>query len=437
MRVVAGLMVVSLVACGGGGGGSPDAAPVPDAGPDAMPAPPAMDFTRDILTTGLQLDVGTLTGHAAITVAPSATSTSASFEVKGLTITNVSSPSGALAWVVGNGRLDVGIPSGASPEIDVDYGFAVQSNFDGYLSQGLTFLWPYFCSNLFPCKSNPDDGVTFTLDVTGYPNGKVAVFPAAIPGDAPSYMLALAIDDYTKLDLGTTTAGTAVHVWYRPGESAAATMATAHLRDIFDWYETTYGAYSFGADVGSVSANWGPGDYGGMEHHPYWHIGSGSMSSEETHAHEAAHGWFGDGVRIACWEDFVLSEGTVSYLAARAVEQNDSMAAGNAVWMSYQSELDAAVASGDTLAWPDGCDQIDILHDPLWSSIPYMKGAFFYKAVEQQVGRPALDLALRNFYLAHVGKTGSMQQMIDQIKTDTGFDPMPLAMSWLKSLGHP
>ena len=45
------------------------------------------------------------------------------------------------------------------------------------------------------------------------------------------------------------------------------------------------------------------------------------MNDEVTHAHEAAHGWFGDGIRLACWEDFVLSEGTVSYLSAHVLGQ--------------------------------------------------------------------------------------------------------------------
>jgi aminopeptidase N len=365
------LVLATNASCGDDASGhAADAAP---SGPDATP--PAMDFSRDILTTDLHLDVTALTGRAAITIAPSTTSTSASFEAKGLTITAVTGPDGPLAYAVSaDGRLDVAVPAGeAAPEIDVDYTFTVHHAFDGYLPEGMTFIWPYFCSNLFPCKSAPDDGVKFRLDVTGVPTGKTAIFPTTIPADAPSYMLAFAIDDYTRLDLGTTTAGTAVHVWYRPGQQAIATDATTHLAAEFDFYERTYGPYSFGHDVGTVSTNWGAGAVGGMEHHPYWHIGE--LNSAEVHAHEAAHSWYGDGVRIGCWEDFVLSEGTVSYLAARAVEAEDSLEAGNALWDRYKSRLDQAVLLGDTPAWPDGCDQIDLLHDKLWSDIPYMKGA--------------------------------------------------------------
>ena len=84
---------------------------------------------------------------------------------------------------------------------------------------------------------------------------------------------------------------------------------------------------------------WGEGFYGGMEHHPYWHVASDAMDNEETHAHEAAHGWFGDGIRLRCLEDFVLSEGTVSYLAARSVGQIVGAEAEAKIWDGYRTEL--------------------------------------------------------------------------------------------------
>nr|MBA3820833.1 hypothetical protein [Deltaproteobacteria bacterium] len=71
-------------------------------------------------------------------------------------------------------------------------------------------------------------------------------------------------------------------------------------------------------------------------------------------AHEAAHGWFGDGVRLRCWEDFVLSEGTVSNLAARALAQVAGPTMEAKVWADYQRELTAAIAGGGARAWPQG-----------------------------------------------------------------------------------
>jgi hypothetical protein len=113
------------------------------------------------------------------------------------------------------------------------------------------------CGNLFPCHSDPDDGTTFTLDVTGVPAGKLAVFPAAIPDAAPSYQVAWAIDEFQELSLGSTTAGTEVFVWHRANELATAQAGSANLLAVFDWLETTIGPYRFGnksARLGEVAA---------------------------------------------------------------------------------------------------------------------------------------------------------------------------------------
>jgi aminopeptidase N len=396
-----------------------------------------MDFERDILSTDLELDVATLKGKATIRLAPS-DSTGASFEAGGLSILDVSDPSQKLKFEVKDGRLDVGVPKGVeAAELTVEYSFKAQENFDGYLGNGLTFLWPKFCGNLFPCKSSPDDGVSFTMAVNGVPAGQDVIFPKAIPAAAPSYMPALAFGDYEYLELGTTLAGTKVGVWHLAGQQADAIKGTADLAKVFDWLEKTYGAYLYGSEVASVSADWGPGAFGGMEHHPFWHVARDSMSDPVTHAHEAAHGWFGNGVRLRCWEDFVLSEGTVSYLAARGLEAAGGAAVGQMVWEGYQMDLDAAVANEDTIAWPSTCNVIDIINDPLWSTVPYMKGAFFYKKVEEQVGAAALDKAIAKFYATYAGQAAGMQDMLDTIKAETGFDPAQLADGWLKSLKTP
>ena len=181
-----------------------------------------------------------------------------------------------------------------------------------------------------------------------------------------------------------------------------------------------------------MSVVWGEGMYGGMEHHPYWHVSRDAMGDEETHVHEAAHGWFGDAIRLRCWEDFVLSEGTVSYLAAHVLGKVAGAAAEADVWTEYQGELDDAIAEGGAPAWPTGCNKIDILKDKLFTNLPYMEGAFFYKDVAAQIGADALDGVLHDFYLAHRGTPAGMQDMIDLIRTKTGFDASQLATDRLR-----
>jgi hypothetical protein len=404
---------------------------------------PSIDWTRDLLSTDLAVDVSAKTATATVVLRGSA-SRGASFEAAGLSVTAVTGPKGPLRFRQVEGRLDVGVPRTATDSslpLTITYAYETRPKgaLEGQLPSGTTFVWPYFCGNLFPCKSDPRDGLTFSLALTGIPQGKRAIFPATIPSDAPSYQIAWAIGDYTSTTLGTTPAGTRVTLHTLPGDETPAAIGTVNLVAAFAFYEDTLGPYAFGDEVGSVSVEWGPSGYGGLEHHPYWHIGRPSIGDAETHFHEAAHGFFGDGVRIACWEDFVLSEGTVSYLTARATEVVVGKAAAEGLWQTYQAQLDSVYrsASSDSVAWPQSCGTVDVLRDGLFSLSPYMKGAFFYRAVAAEVGAETLDQVLGSFYRAHVGQAATMQNMLDHIHESTGFDPEPLAEVWLKKLGHP
>lgn len=401
---------------------------------DVRETTPQENWARDVVSTDLEVDLATRTATARIVVAPH-TRRGASFEVQGLDDLKVTDASGkAIPHRVVDGRLDLAIPARKEVAIEIAYAFEQQSKLEGLTAKGSTFLWPTFCGNLFPCKSDPADGVTFTLDVQG--GEGTLVFPATIPADAPSYMVAWAEGDYRRIDLGATGDGTKVAVFHRPDEEGPAREGSEPLLDAFEWLETTYGRYLFGPEVGSVSVDWGAGAFGGMEHHPFWHVSRDSMADTETHVHEAVHGWFGDGIRIACWEDLTLSEGTTSYLTARALEAVRGEAAGAAVWESYDRRLDAVIAQDDRIARPEGCNEVDVLTE-LWNDVVYVKGAFFYRAVEAEIGRDAMDDVIAGFYAEHGGGAASVDDMLAAIEAETGFDAGPLADGWLRSLGRP
>jgi hypothetical protein len=432
------VLCLAVSACGdnlerGAGGGGPDAAP------DVELPPASEDWTRDLLETRLEIDLAAGTGRATIDIAASE-STGASFEIGDLEITSVADAGGVeLDHAVTDGQLDIGVPAtGDTATVVIEYGFQDHDAFDGWMpAQGVTFLWPYFCGNLYPCKSDPADGQTFAMAVTGAECD--VIYPESIPAEAPTYMTAIAVGDFTEIDLGTSSGGTQLSVWHLPGaqQEDYAAEGTEHLLEVFSFYEDTYGPYTFGDKAGTVSADWGGGDYGGMEHHPYWHVSSGSLFSEEVNAHEAAHGWYGNGVRIACWEDFVLSEGVVTYMAARALGR-----AGVDIWPSYECDLKRFTCREDfnTIALPDTCNSIDILTDPLWSLVPYMKGAFFLKAVADRIGARNLDASLASFYQANVGKAAKMDDLIAAIQADHPADADAignLADRWLRQLRCP
>jgi aminopeptidase N len=413
------VVVAVLAACAGKGGPGVDAP-----GPLVPTANPA----RDVTDTKLAVDVTALAGTATITFAPS-TGPGASLEVGDLAIASVQSAGVDVAFTVNASRMDLALPASSQPiAVDIAYHFMHHEGFSGASAGGYTMIWPYYCGNVFPCHSQPADGTTFSLQLAGVPANQVAVYPTTIPASAPPYQIAWSIDAYTELPLGTTTAGTQISVWYATNGLTAAQQGTPHLVAAFDWFEQTLGPYRFGPKYASVGVNWPRGAFGGMEHHPFSHIADADLAQEDANIHESAHGWFGDGVRIACWEDFVLSEGTVCYLAARALDVV-APSVGAAMWTKYAAEL--TQIAGTDKVWPQSCGQVDILKDHLYSNAPYMRGAFFYKGIADKIGAAQLDHALAVFYQAHAGGAAHMSDMLATIQSVTGYDPTACAQTWL------
>ena len=387
------------------------------------------DPSREILDTTLAIDLGAQIGTASITLAAS-DSAGASFEIGDLDIEAVTSDGAPLRFRDRGAVLDIDVPASTAPlVVQIDYAWHFHESLDGISTQGFVFTWPYYCGNVFPCHSSPRDGTQFHLSLEGVSAPNTAVFAAEIASDAPPYMASWAIGQYTELPLGETTDGTSVSVWYTPGGRADAETGSAHLAAAFDWLEQNLGPYRFGSHVGTVSMPWMGG---GMEHHPFWQVARDTMADEVTQVHEAAHGWFGDGVRLACWEDLVLSEGTATYLAARALEATAGTGVSDVVWQGYADELDDFTALGTShVAWLPTCDAIDVLQSGLFSRNPYIKGAFFYRGVELKVGRAELDEALRTFYERFGGRAAGMQDMLDVIEEVTGYDAGSCAGAWL------
>ncbi len=419
-----------LCACGDGQSAA-DATPPAVAAAPALP--PTANPSRELLATALSFDLHARTASAVITLAAS-DAPGATLEIGDTDILSVQQGSSTLPWLDTGDRLLLGLPASTqSATITVHYRYKDHSAFDGANPLGYSFTWPYHCGNLFPCRSSPADGVSFTLVVNNPPAGQRVIAPTNLP-DAPAYQLAWAVGDYTDLDLGRTRAGTQIVASYRPGERARMAAGTTHLLAVFDWLETTLGPYRFGPVAGPASVPWGEGAFGGIEHHPRWHIGQASLDDGDTQVHEAVHGWFGNGVRMACWEDFVLSEGTATYLAARALDVV-APEAGARQWASYASQL--AGLGGAQPVWPAGCNQIDIVKSGLYTKAPYIRGAYFFRALALKLGAPAVDKVLARFYSAHAGRAASMAQLLAQVQQDTGYDPTACAATWLRTTRIP
>jgi len=401
---------------------------------------------QDIQTADLSLDLDQLRGHAALTAVPAPEVGALRLHVEGLSIDAVSVDGAAVEALEEDVIVQVPVPEDADlVQVELDYGFRAhtEADFAGWMPDlGVSFLWPESCGQLYPCEPSPADGVRFTMALTGYDPALTAIYPTDTVTDAPAYQPGLAVGAYATLDLGTTEAGTTLTAWYvdDQGGLADAEFGTAHLLDAFQYVEDTYGPYAFGDAAGTVEVDWGADSIGGMEHHPYVHVAKDDFWSEEAQVHEMAHGWFGDGVRLSCWEDFVLSEGTTTYVTARALEA----AGGPRLWPTWQADYVEPICEGrmiNTVVMPDGCGELDLASSDVWSMATYFKGACFYADVADLIGADELDAAIAGFYRAHMGSAATMDEMLDAIESGADqsqiADIEQIADDWLRTSACP
>jgi aminopeptidase N len=394
---------------------------------------PTTNLARDILSTELAIDLPTHSGKATITFAASETP-GASLEIGDLAIESVTVDGADVPRTI-TSNFDLGLPASGEPiAVTITYRYALHEEADGVSSHGYTLTWPYYCFNIFPCHSDPHDGSSYKLELTGVPSDQLAVYPTELP-DAPAYQVAWAIAPLEELPLGTTTNGTEVSMWHAPGQDALAQRGGARLVAAFDWLEQTLGPYEFGPKVGGVQVDWrytdvGQIQLGGMEHHPFWHIDTPSFGSDESHIHEAIHGWYGDGIRIGCWEDMVVSEGTTTYLAGRVLEVLDPSS------QYFQGLAGGLVVLPDLdRVWPQSCGVVD--GNLMINNDVYIRGALFYRALANRLGAGVLDGVLAAFYAEHVLGSARLTDVLAKIEAMTGYDAMPCATTWLRTMAIP
>lgn len=379
----------------------------------------------DILLTSLDFDVGAKTGVAIIEFAEleAGAVPAITLEKGDLHIQSVADPSGPLQFKTRGTQLDIGIPPGTR-QLRVDYRYNVRYGNGGAISSGSTRIWPSHCGNLFPCNPSTKDGAKYRLAISGLTPDQNAVFPQIIPEDAPPYMVAWAVGDYQYTKLGETEAGTEVGTYSTSSTRYPIRSGTYMLVNAFNFFEKKLGPYAFGKKVGPVAVDWGTRTNAGIEYHPFWHVSKGALSNQMVHIHEAAHGWYGNAVRIACWEDYILSEGVTSYMTARAFQAVGSQWAAERLWRDYRKML----APGNV--WPTGCNENDV--EVFGTASLHARGAFFFRAIEEVAGREALDTALSTFYVKYRGKAARFEDLLAHIKEQTKKDFSKCAKAWLR-----
>jgi aminopeptidase N len=359
-----------------------------------------------------------------------------------LTITSVKVAGHDVPFSMKDGRLHVTAPGAKS--VEVNYGVKAVGKGDDayglikdkYTGRMWTMTWPYNTGSLFPSNSAPDDGVTTHVTVkvaqgmevvgTGTKNADGSF---ATKAQAPAYAFAFyAAKDFQLGDAGSSQDGVAV-------TGFGSTTVPKALRDAYlqtakaalDFYSGWLGKYDYGNTLKLVELE---GGLGGMEHTGAVAIMLSSARDpdygKETAAHETAHHWFGDNLRIAKWSDFWMSEGFTNYATYRFFRASQGEPKYMQLLDRAKLELqDALTANPHALSAPANTDVNEI-----FDSVPYEMGPWMLRMMESKLGTPKMDSLLRDWFQSHRQKTVSTDQFVAFAKTKTGVDFGDFFKAW-------
>lgn len=261
-----------------------------------------------------------------------------------------------------------------------------------------------------PCQDSP--GIRFTYNAkVKVPKGMLALMSAENPQEVepdgeyefkmdqpvPSYLFALAVGNMEFAPIGEITG-----VYAEPEVIESAVYEFALMQDMVDTAEAMYGEYKWGRyDVLVLPPSF---PFGGMENPRLTFatptIIAGDRSLTSLIAHELAHSWSGNLVTNATWEDIWLNEGFTVYFENRIMEEiYGKEFADMLALLSYQDLKKEVAAMGEDS--PDTRLKVNLKGrnpDDGLSSIPYEKGFYFLKRIEETVGRENWDNFLKHYF---------------------------------------
>lgn len=280
--------------------------------------------------------------------------------------------------------------------------------------------------SLFPCFDTPSVKTEYEFEATsplptlmsGRPKsqeGNVYRFFQPIP--IPSYLVALASGDITKLPIGPRS-----HVYSEPSKVHACQHEfeedMEHFLQAAEKLVYKYPWDQYDALVLPLSF-----PYGGMENPNATFVTptliSGDRQNVDVIAHELAHSWSGNLVTNCSWEHFWLNEGWTVYLERRIQGLIHGEPTRHFGAIIGWSDLENAIrAMGDsakrysTLV-QDQKDRSD--PDDAFSSVPYEKGFNLLFHIEKTVGIKAFDGFINHYFTKFKFKSLDTYQFLDTL----------------------
>ncbi|OBA21609.1 leukotriene A-4 hydrol [Metschnikowia bicuspidata var. bicuspidata NRRL YB-4993] len=332
--------------------------------------------------------------------------------------------------------LTVELDGSTSVELQIDFETTSQCTALQFLEKEATDgkTSPYLFSqcqaiharSLFPCFDTPSVKTEYDFEATsplptlmsGRPKsveGNVYRFYQPIP--IPSYLVALASGDITKLPIGPRS-----HVYSEPSKVKACQHEfeedMEHFLQAAEKLVYKYPWDQYDALVLPLSF-----PYGGMENPNATFVTptliSGDRQNVDVIAHELAHSWSGNLVTNCSWEHFWLNEGWTVYLERRIQGSihGESFRHFGAIigWSDLENSIRAMGDSAtrySTLV-QNQKDRGD--PDDAFSTVPYEKGFNLLFHIEKTVGIKAFDGFINHYFTKFKFKSLDTYQFLDTL----------------------
>ncbi len=269
---------------------------------------------------------------------------------------------------------------------------------------------PILARSWVPCQDSPGIRITYRATVR-VPRGMLALMSARnprqlspdgayhfeMPQPVPPYLLALAVGDIRFQALSERSG-----VYAEPPVVSKAAWEFAETEKMIQAAESLYGPYRWERyDILVLPPSF---PFGGMENPRLTFatptVLAGDRSLTSLVAHELAHSWSGNLVTNATWNDFWLNEGFTTYFERRIMEALYGRSYSEMLAQLGYQDLKATIAemgekNPDTRLYVElkGRDP-----DEGITNIPYEKGYFFLRMLEEHFGRKRWDAFLREYF---------------------------------------
>ena len=282
-----------------------------------------------------------------------------------------------------------------------------------------------------PLQDSPSNRITYSADVK-VPSDLLAVMSAKNPTQKnkegkyhfemkkpiPAYLIALAVGDLAYHPFSKNSG-----VYSEPELLPSCAYEFDAIPKMINAAEKLYGPYQWEQyDILVLPYSF---PFGGMENpmltfaNPTLLAGDKSLVS--VIAHELAHSWSGNLVTNRTWNDFWLNEGFTVYFEQRIMESIYGKEVADILALIEFDELKDELKRIKASENPEDSKLHLALEgrnpDDGMTDIAYVKGAFFLKTLENEVGRTAFDAFLKKYFNTFQFKTVDTKQFVSFLKT--------------------